>query len=109
MTKPAPTSPTRTIQGAKKQMTVCECLRCGYLWKPHRPDPVKCPACYSPLWNKERVYKIVGAEAPTQKAKPRGKPFQAGFDQRREGDKDSDKAADKTEPKADASKREKAE
>ena len=81
----AVTSATLTIQGAKQAVTLCQCSRCGHLWKPRRPDPApsKCPACFSPLWNKARAYRIEGAEAPTRAARPRGKPFEKGFDARR--------------------------
>lgn len=78
-----PTPTTLTITGAKSQITLCQCCRCGNIWKPRKPDPAKCPACFSPLWNKERVYNIEGADAPTQVPKPRGKPFKSGFDERR--------------------------
>lgn len=79
------TSATLTIQGARQAVTLCQCNRCGHLWKPRRPDPQpsKCPSCFSPLWNKARTYRIEGAEPPTQAAKPRGKPFSKGFDARR--------------------------
>ena len=81
----AVTSSTLTIQGAKQEVTLCQCSRCGNIWKPRRPDPppAKCPACFSPLWNKARAYHIGGAEPPTRAAKPRGKPFEKGFDARR--------------------------
>ncbi len=76
---------TLTVQGAKQTVTLCQCNRCGHLWKPRRssPAPSKCPACFSPLWNKARAYHIEGAEPPTRAPKPRGKPFQKGFDARR--------------------------
>ena len=77
-------SPTRlTVTGTRQQVTLCQCSRCGNIWKPRKVNPAKCPACHSPLWDKERVYHLSGAHAPTQAPKPRGKPFQAGFDARR--------------------------
>ena len=85
-------SSQRTIQGAKTQITLCECSRCGYLWKPHRSDPAKCPGCSSRLWNKQRAYQKAGEKAPTRTPKPRGKPFQAGFDARRNGSNGSKKS-----------------
>ena len=82
--KSEPLPPTTlTVKGAKTQVTLCQCLRCGNIWKPHKPNPAKCAACFSPLWNKPRVYRVEGAEEPTGTAKPRGKPFQPGFDERR--------------------------
>jgi DNA-directed RNA polymerase subunit RPC12/RpoP len=35
-----------------------ECLRCGHKWFPRihpSREPVQCPKCKSPYWNKERV------------------------------------------------------
>jgi len=73
-----------TVQGARQQVTLCQCGRCGHIWKPRRPDPPpsKCPSCFSPLWNKGRAYHIEGAEPPTRVPQPRGKPFSKGFDAR---------------------------
>lgn len=36
------------------------CLRCGYRWIPRVAEPVACPKCHSPLWNKPRVRKVRG-------------------------------------------------
>lgn len=83
------TPTTLSVQGAKSEVTLCQCVRCGNIWKPHHnPDgtpktPKKCPACDSPLWNKPRAYRRKGEEAPTETPKPRGRPFKAGFDERR--------------------------
>ena len=83
--KPTTALPTTLIvKGVKCHILLCQCVRCGNIWKPRKPSPAKCPACFSPLWNKERVYSIEGADAPTQVPKPRGKPFEVGFDARRE-------------------------
>lgn len=76
--------PTFIINGRKGgQLTLCECGRCGNLWKPRVANPVRCPACRSDLWDKPRVYQVQGQEAPTQKPKPRGLGFRKGFDARR--------------------------
>jgi hypothetical protein len=86
---PEATPTTLWVQGAKGEVTLCQCLRCGNIWKPHHnadgtpKTPKKCPACDSPLWNKPRAYRRKGEEAPTETPKPRGKPFKAGFDERR--------------------------
>ena len=31
-----------------------KCKRCGYTWIPRTNDPITCPSCRSPYWNKER-------------------------------------------------------
>lgn len=79
------TGATLSVQGARQQVTLCQCGRYGHVWKPRRPDPPpsKCPSCFSPLWNKGRVYRIEGAEPPTRAPRPCGKPFSKGFDARR--------------------------
>jgi hypothetical protein len=34
------------------------CQRCDYTWTPRKKrNPVQCPFCKSPYWNKKRVYK----------------------------------------------------
>jgi DNA-directed RNA polymerase subunit RPC12/RpoP len=36
----------------------CKCLRCNHKWQKRQDDdPVQCPACKSPLWNKKRKNK----------------------------------------------------
>lgn len=74
-----------TVQGAQRQVTLCQCLRCGNIWKPRKATPSKCPGCNTPLWNVPYAYEIEGKEPPTRTPKVRGKPFQAGFDARRIG------------------------
>jgi predicted Zn-ribbon and HTH transcriptional regulator len=40
---------------------ILECKRCGYTWPRRRSathDPVTCPNCMSPYWNKERVVPV---------------------------------------------------
>lgn len=32
------------------------CNRCGEDWIPRKSNPLSCPKCKSPYWNKERVY-----------------------------------------------------
>lgn len=77
------------VGGVVREVILCQCNRCGNIWKPRQPQngvikpPAKCPSCFSPLWNKPRVYDIEGAEAPTQAPKPRGRGFGAGYDERR--------------------------
>jgi len=40
-------------------MIELECLRCGHKWfKRKLEDPVACPDCKSPYWNKPRQRKI---------------------------------------------------
>jgi len=46
-----------------------ECGRCEYVWARKIDDdgnvktiPVCCPACSSPYWNRERIYKKRGIE-----------------------------------------------
>jgi DNA-directed RNA polymerase subunit RPC12/RpoP len=74
-----------TVQGEQQTVTLCQCLRCGNIWKPRKPSPARCPSCLSPLWNKERKYQLKGKEAPTQPIEGRrGKPFAAGYDPRRD-------------------------
>ena len=37
-------------------VTQKECNRCFHKWYPRSEnEPVECPKCHSPLWNKERV------------------------------------------------------
>ena len=72
------------VQGETQTVTLCQCLRCGNIWKPRKPTPARCPACLSPLWNQERRYQLKGKEAPTQPIEgKRGKPFVLGLDDRR--------------------------
>ncbi len=94
------------VKGAVCEVVLCQCNRCGNIWKPRQPkdgvpkQPSKCPACFSPLWNKPRVYEIEGAEAPTQAPKPRGKAFGEGYDERRPRQK-SKKEAEELSARAD--------
>lgn len=39
-----------------------KCLRCEYEWVPRdiKTEPVICPKCKSPYWNKQRQKKKVG-------------------------------------------------
>ena len=44
----------------KKLLEGFQCERCGYTWIKRRStegDPVLCPGCKSPYWNKPRVKK----------------------------------------------------
>jgi len=34
---------------------VLTCNRCGYSWSPRTAQPVRCPACKTPLWDQDRV------------------------------------------------------
>lgn len=36
-------------------MRTLTCKRCGASWAPRVSDPVRCPACKSPLWDQDRV------------------------------------------------------
>lgn len=75
---------TLTVQGEQQTVTLCQCLRCGNIWKPRKPSPARCPSCLSPLWNKERKYQLQGKEPPTLPIEgKRGKPFATGHDSRR--------------------------
>ena len=39
----------------KIKLPTLECTRCSYSWHPKQEKlPVRCPACGSPYWNKER-------------------------------------------------------
>lgn len=39
------------------------CLRCNWTWYRRGPkDPVVCPKCHSPYWNKKRVDEIGNGE-----------------------------------------------
>lgn len=78
-------TPVVRVRGATGEITICQCSRCGELWQPRQTIPAKCPTCFSPLWNKPRVYKLEGAPLPDAsiKAKPRGRAFAAGEDSRR--------------------------
>ena len=38
-------------------MELLRCLRCGHEWLPRVMNPVRCPSCMSPLWNKARTPK----------------------------------------------------
>ena len=40
-----------------------KCLRCGHEWIKRVENPVFCPACRSPYWNRERIRKC-GSEEP---------------------------------------------
>ena len=31
-----------------------KCLRCGHEWVPNITNPITCPKCKSPYWNKPR-------------------------------------------------------
>jgi predicted Zn-ribbon and HTH transcriptional regulator len=34
-----------------------KCKRCGHEWKPKVKNPVQCPKCRSPYWDRERIKK----------------------------------------------------
>lgn len=38
----------------KVKVNANKCERCGYIWVPIKSNPVVCPKCKSPYWNKER-------------------------------------------------------
>ena len=45
------------------------CNRCQHSWWPKKPgDPVHCPKCLSPYWNKERVYKLTKRQPAKSRA-----------------------------------------
>ena len=96
---------TSLIEGASEQpdatsvtraVTLARCLRCGNEWLPRVPDPVACPRCKSRLWNVPRAQQLPGKPAPTRKGKPRGKPLQPGFDERRLPDRNTKPPGDET-------------
>jgi len=31
-----------------------KCKRCGYIWIPRTDNPVVCPKCKNPYWNREK-------------------------------------------------------
>ena len=37
-----------------------KCNRCYWKWFSRKPNPVACPKCHSPFWNKKRVYNVTG-------------------------------------------------
>ena len=42
----------------KLQVLICVCERCEYEWQPRLTDPIFCPQCKSPSWNKKRRTKL---------------------------------------------------
>ncbi|KKN40001.1 hypothetical protein LCGC14_0737720 [marine sediment metagenome] len=38
----------------QKKEDLCFCERCGHKWFKRKKNPVLCPKCKSPLWNKKR-------------------------------------------------------
>jgi len=38
----------------KMEIPKFKCKRCGHAWPPKISEPVCCPKCKSPYWNKER-------------------------------------------------------
>ena len=34
------------------------CFRCGHVWRPRSPEPARCPACKSGLWDVPRLRAI---------------------------------------------------
>lgn len=65
-------------------VTLAKCLRCGFEWMPRSAHPAKCAKCHTALWNVPYAVQKAGKPAPTRKGKPRGKPLEAGFDERRQ-------------------------
>jgi DNA-directed RNA polymerase subunit RPC12/RpoP len=47
------------------------CLRCGNIWVPRKivGRPSRCPKCMSPLWDKEYVRDVAGADRLAQRRK----------------------------------------
>ena len=37
-----------------KQLPQYRCNRCGHRWTPEIVNPVSCPKCHSPYWNRPR-------------------------------------------------------
>ena len=55
----------------KKVVRVAVCVRCGHNWVPRKKGrPTKCAGCFSPLWDRARIYKV----KPKPKKKPKKKP-----------------------------------
>lgn len=46
-------------------ITPGRCLRCGHSWVQRKPNPIYCPSCKSPYWNRKRR----GEEKPAPTAK----------------------------------------
>jgi predicted Zn-ribbon and HTH transcriptional regulator len=52
------------MKGGNKEMGLIQiprwkCERCSYEWIPRSEDePVKCPKCHSPYWNKKRKREV---------------------------------------------------
>lgn len=46
----------------KSQRFPQKCKRCANDWNSYIPEPKYCPACKSPLWNKDRVRGVPKAE-----------------------------------------------
>lgn len=44
---------TRMTASGEPLLAECECLRCGWKWKPRKQVPRSCPACRSYLWDQE--------------------------------------------------------
>ncbi len=38
------------------EVMIEKCNRCEHEWIPRKKDPMWCPNCNSPYWNKERKY-----------------------------------------------------
>ena len=41
------------------------CLRCGYIWLKRVDNPVMCPKCRSPYWNRKRMKEVNGKTEKT--------------------------------------------
>ncbi len=52
-----------------------KCNRCGHERIQRVENPKYCPACKSPYWNKERIFKIasLGQKQNSENNKPRAK------------------------------------
>lgn len=44
--------------GRAIEFRILECKRCGYKWCPRVENPVMCPNCRSPYWDRERGHII---------------------------------------------------
>lgn len=59
------TEPVRCTLGIASPLPTCHCLRCEEDWTPRTPNPVRCPKCGSPYWNKARKQRRKGLPAIT--------------------------------------------
>jgi hypothetical protein len=63
------------MPGENEALHGLTCLRCDHRWWPRSPkQPVRCPKCTSPYWNRERLR----ATATRAGGAPRGRAARGG-------------------------------